>query len=955
MKNKSGRTPWESIASRLVIVGLLTVFVLLFAGCDLTGEAGGRAEGTKTPTERFREAKPTPRAGKEPVTPARERELKPRTLVSPDTKAGETGRESVRPAPATPGAKTGKKPALPPLPPTPDGAEASLPDLTVDLSLPSSMMAGDTAGASISAVANNIGSADAPGKLPPGTAATGYGIDLYIAPTASAPPSRPVYSASYSDYVLLQGGRASRTHTLAPGSSFDYSSNLSISRIPDDTPAGHYYVCAWIDAGELVPEEDELNNITCQLVTIAELVLSLPDLTVDLTIPTSAGPGDEIGGMMSVVANNIGSADASGKLPPGSAATGYSIDLYIAPTASAPPSRPVYSASYSDYVLLRGGRVSGTYALAPGANFDYSSILSVNTIPGDTLPGAYYVCAWIDAGQLVPEEDETNNLNCQPITIESGVPVGDFTIRLASRCAVVSPAYDGYSQSVVVSMERSGGHSSVVSFGFSGDSGITGTFSPASLSGSGDGTTVLTLAVDSALSAGGYTVSVDASDGVTTHTEGIDLTLLGVSAGSGLSFAMSTLSAGGSDTNGFTLSVKTDGTVQSWGSNQYGELGNNDFGTDSNTPVEVLGPDGSTPLASIVTVAAGHSHGLALREDGTVWSWGFASEGQLGTGNDGFPGITTSGRSIGYVPFAVPVCGLTDVVAIAAGNSHSLALDSGGQVYSFGNNTWGQLGDGTTASRTTPAEVKENATDIFADTAIIAAGHFHSLAVATSGNAYAWGRNEYGGLGNLAMGIDSYYPVAVQNEAGVPVSDIVDIDGGYAHSLALDSSGAVYGWGDNYWGQLADTSMDTTAPHGDQARDYSDEVTALSAYTVTDVEAGGDNSLVISSGGEVLGFGWGTLGQNGDGNAAERDYTPVAAVFPSSTVDPVSVSAMGSHVAVLSQNSSGSDGTVYVFGDDRVGQLGIGGASDSCTLGSSLVTCEKTPVMVSVATQVMLP
>jgi alpha-tubulin suppressor-like RCC1 family protein len=424
---------------------------------------------------------------------------------------------------------------------------------------------------------------------------------------------------------------------------------------------------------------------------------------------------------------------------------------------------------------------------------------------------------------------------------------------------------------------------------------------------------------------------------------------------------MSTLSAGGTDAYGFTLSVKSDGSVQSWGSNGFGQLGNNDIGMDSDVPMDVLGPDGSTSLQNIVTVAAGDTHALALREDGTVWSWGQTKEGMLGiselwVGEFGFSGVDSAGDPIEYVPFAVPVCSLTDIVAIAAGAFHSLALNNVGQVYSFGDNRWGQLGDGSaTDDKGLPVEVMETATGVFGDISVIAAGHFHSLAVDTSGNVYAWGRNEYGPLGNLDMGVDSAYPVAVVDESGSPINNIVDIDGGYAHSLALDSSGVVYGWGDNYWGQLADSSMDTSAPHSDQARDYSDEVTALSAYTVTDVEAGQDHSLVTTSGGEVLGFGWGTLGQTGDGNAAERDYTPVAAVFPSSTVDPVSVSAWGSHVAVLSQNSSSSDGTVYVFGDDREGQLGIGGASDSCTLGTAVVTCEKTPVMVSVATEVMLP
>ena len=678
---------------------------------------------------------------------------------------------------------------------------------------------------------------------------------------------------------------------------------------------------------------------------------SLPDLTVDLTVPATANAGDVIGSSMTVVVNNIGAATAPGKLAPGTPSTGFGTDVYIASTTTPPSSQPVYNANYSEYVLLGGGRANNTTDLTAGNSADYSGQLSPSAIPADTPDGSYYICAWVDPGELVSELDESNNITCQTITIGTGVVSGNFDLGLASSCAVANPAYDVFTQSVVVAVTRHSGHSSTVTFSYTAIPDITGTFSPSSLSGSSDGTSVLTLTVGSSLPLGDYSVTIQATDGVNTNTQSVTLTLLDFSAGSGLSFTKSTVAGGGTDEMGFTLAVESDGSVQSWGSNGFGELGNNDFGTGSDVPVDVLGPDGSTGLQDIVAVAAGRTHALALRGDGTVWSWGYASWGQLGIGGVGFSGTDPNGNGIGYVPFAVPVCGLTDIVAIAAGDSHSLALDDTGQAYSFGNNQWGQLGDGSGTHQYEPVEVMTNSTDSFSDVAMIGAGHFHALAVDISGNAYAWGRNEYGALGNLNQGTDEEYPVEVVDSGGSPLTGIVDIDGGYQHSLALDSSGAVYAWGDNYWGQLADSSMNVTLAHAQQTRDYSAEVTAVSSYTVTDIDAGADHSLVLTSGGEVLGFGWGSLGQNGDGNATERDFTPVTAVFPSTTVDPVKVSALGSHSVVLSENSSGADGTVYTFGDDREGQLGIGGASGSCGSGA----CETTPVEVTAATQVMLP
>ncbi|MBI4492930.1 MAG: IPT/TIG domain-containing protein, partial [Chloroflexi bacterium] len=140
-----------------------------------------------------------------------------------------------------------------------------------------------------------------------------------------------------------------------------------------------------------------------------------------------------------------------------------------------------------------------------------------------------------------------------------------------------------------------------------------------------------------------------------------------------------------------SLALKNDGTVWAWGANWYGALGD---GTATNrlTPVQVPG------LSGVMAVAAGSAHSLALKGDGTVWAWGGNYSGQLGDGTT----VTTGCYSR---PTPVQVSGLSGASAIAAGASHSLALKSDGTVWAWGYNGYGQLGDGTTTGHATPVQV----------------------------------------------------------------------------------------------------------------------------------------------------------------------------------------------------------------------------------------------------------
>ena len=149
----------------------------------------------------------------------------------------------------------------------------------------------------------------------------------------------------------------------------------------------------------------------------------------------------------------------------------------------------------------------------------------------------------------------------------------------------------------------------------------------------------------------------------------------------------------------FSLALKSDGTVWAWGNNSKGQLGNNSF-VASSFPVQVVTLNESTPLAGdtiaitgIIAIAAGGSHALALKDDGTIYAWGYNEFGQLGDGT-----ITSSKVAVTVVK---PADLLAVPTAISAGLDHSVAI-IGGKVYAWGYNYYGQLGNGAVLQSYTP-------------------------------------------------------------------------------------------------------------------------------------------------------------------------------------------------------------------------------------------------------------
>lgn len=337
------------------------------------------------------------------------------------------------------------------------------------------------------------------------------------------------------------------------------------------------------------------------------------------------------------------------------------------------------------------------------------------------------------------------------------------------------------------------------------------------------------------------------------------------------------------------LALKSDGTVWAWGANSKGQLGLGDGTiTERSTPVRVSG------LTNVYFVAAGAEHSLAVKTDGTAWTWGANVYGQLGDG-------TTVNRSI-----PVRVQGLSGVVSViaAGGIDHSLLMTASGDVWAWGANYAGQLGDGTTTDRRTPVKVTN-----LAGVVAFSAGGAHSLAVTSDGKAWAWGTNIWGQLGDGSTTLFRSAPVQI---TGLP--SVADVAASLAHSLALLQDGTVRAWGSNEYGQLGIGSNEVI--------DHSVPIPVPGLSGVTDVSAGPLHTVALTQDGTVWTWGTNVGGQLGDGTYTDR--TSSARV--NGLTDIAAVGAGRFHTIALKRN-----GTVWAWGANGYGQLGDGTTTDRST------------------------
>ncbi len=342
----------------------------------------------------------------------------------------------------------------------------------------------------------------------------------------------------------------------------------------------------------------------------------------------------------------------------------------------------------------------------------------------------------------------------------------------------------------------------------------------------------------------------------------------------GLSSGVSEISLGFN----FSCARANDATVRCWGANGTGSLGDGQFSSRV-TPASVLG------LGSASTLTAGDSHTCAVAS-GVLRCWGMNRHGELGTGN-----------TISVVE-PTPVSSVAaSVTAAVTGYNFTCALTTAGAVLCWGNNQFGQLGDGTTTDRLFAAPVSGLDSGVTA----IAAGTSHVCALA-SGAVKCWGRNVTGQLGD---GNFNGYTASPVNTLGLPAG-ITRIVAGDGHTCALTAGGGAKCWGDNSFGQLGTGAPPNLAVPGD--------VFGLTSG-VADIVAGAVHTCATTTSGAMRCWGRGAQGRLGTGNL-DGQPTPANVVGMSSGV--TSIAAGGLHTCAV------RNGAVRCWGGNNQGGLGDG-------------------------------
>jgi len=296
-----------------------------------------------------------------------------------------------------------------------------------------------------------------------------------------------------------------------------------------------------------------------------------------------------------------------------------------------------------------------------------------------------------------------------------------------------------------------------------------------------------------------------------------------------------------------SLALKEDGSLWGWGENFYGRLfgdvvsdgddwnflpGHEDFVW---VPTQVGGD------YDWVTMSAGQYHVLAIKTDGSLWTWGESDEGALGLG-DGWLTVPVPPTRVGVD---------NDWTAVASRREQSLALKADGSIWAWGDNEHGQLGLGDTEARHVPTKVSDGP---WASLAI--GGQSRQAAIKSDGGLWVWGENEY-------LGIDVDDDQLVPARVGT-ASDWAAVATAYHHTVSLKTDGSLWAWGGNWYGQLG-------------VGDYDDRVLPTQIGTDTDwvfMATWWYHTLAIKRDGSVWAWGRNLFSQLGDGTDYER-YSPV--------------------------------------------------------------------------------
>jgi len=402
--------------------------------------------------------------------------------------------------------------------------------------------------------------------------------------------------------------------------------------------------------------------------------------------------------------------------------------------------------------------------------------------------------------------------------------------------------------------------------------------------------------------------------------------------------------SGGYDGAGYpntytAYALDSAGHVWAWGVGDDGVLGNGST-ANSSTPVQVQFPS-SLGKASIVSVSSGGHNGspaYALDSAGHVWAWGFGGDGGLGNGS------TASSSTPVRVQFPSTL-GAASIVSVSSGGNTAYALDSAGHVWAWGYGGDGGLGNGSTASSSTPVRVQFPSTlgaasivNVSVSSGSSSEGFSHAYAIDSVGHLWAWGDNQVGELGDGST-MHHSTPVRVQFPSTLRAASIISVSSGGYTAYALDSAGHVWAWGLDRDGVLGNGPM---ADMGNGSIAHSSTPvrvrfpSALGTASIVGVSSGGNTAYVIDSAGHVWAWGNGRDGVLGNGSTANSS-TPVQVQFPSSL----------GKASIVSVSSGDYDGyPTHADAIDSAGHVWAWGDNQVGGLGNGSTASSSTPVRV---------
>ncbi len=334
-----------------------------------------------------------------------------------------------------------------------------------------------------------------------------------------------------------------------------------------------------------------------------------------------------------------------------------------------------------------------------------------------------------------------------------------------------------------------------------------------------------------------------------------------------------------------------------WGLNSHGQLGDGTI-TRRLAPAAIQ-ETGVLAGKTVLTVSGGYLHSLALCADGTVASWGSSAQGQLGNGS-------TATRT---TPVAVDFSDAGgEVIALSAGPFHNLALRTDGRIVAWGYNNHGQLGTGNKVTYLRPVLVPAAGALAGKQVVAVAAGTYQSFALCSDGTVAAWGYNDEGELGDGTT-LSTAVPVAVDRSGVLAGKSVAAIAAGQYHTLARCTDGTLVSWGYNARGQLGLGNL--TDSHSPVAVDGSG---ILAGKSVIGLTAGESHSVARCSDGTLAAWGYNHRSQLGNGGTLASPV-PVAVDPPGKAT--TAVAAGRNHNVLLF-----TDGTLGAWGENQHGQLG---------------------------------